>query len=202
MTTRTVTLSGSIAGKSFSGTFRRDGAGETNVSATLPAGKAGTLSARVDVDTGTVTLSPGHGLASGTYDVFWSGVTPGSRRGMAGVITGDSLALDAGTGDNLPVLTTAVVVAAQVILDFDSDNASLLMAVVGQQRRASVQFQQNDGTPILSLDLGRAGVDGEPYLWASAGAVANPFGAAISKIAASNGSSVGTNTLTVGVLRS
>lgn len=201
-TTRTVTLSGSVAGKSFSGTFRRDGVGETNGTEDLVAGTAGTLTTRTDSDTGAVTLTAGHGLTSGTYDIFWGGATPGMRHGMTGVITSNSLALDVGTGDNLPVATTAVVVCKQVILDFDSDYAALALAVVSQQRRAGVQFQQTDGTPILSLDLGKHGVDGEPFVWASDTYVANPFGAAISKIALSNGSTGGVNTVAVGVLRS
>lgn len=202
MTTRTVTLSGSIAGKSFAGRFRRDGDGESNVETNpaLAAGSAGVLSARTDNDTGTVTLTAGHGQTSGTFDVFWGGATPGCRRGMTGTVTVNALALDVGTGDSLPIATTAVTVCKQTILDLDSDNASIILAVASQQRRASVQFQQTDGTPILSLDLGRVN-DAEPFVWASGGNVANPFGAAIGKVAVSNGSSQGTNVVTIGVLR-
>lgn len=202
MTQRTISLSGDVAGKRFEGKIRRTGSTETNAQATLAAGVPGTLTTRTDNDTGAVTLSAGHGQSNGTYDVFWSGATPGCRRGMTGVITVNSLALDGGAGDNLPPAATAVVICKQTVVDFDSDGATIILAVVGQTRRASVQFQQDDGTPILSLDLGRDGTDGEPFLWASNQNVATPFGAAISKVALSNGGTGGANIVTIGVLRS
>jgi hypothetical protein len=198
-TTRTFTLAGSLGGLTFSnGTVRRTGATETNATATLAAGSAGTLTTRTDDNTGEVTLSAGHGQTSGTYDVFWSG---GCRRGMTGTVTVNALALDLGAGDVLPADETAVVVDKQEVLDFDSLNTSIVLAAVSQQRRASVEFQEEAGTAILSLDLGRAGVDGEPFLWADDTHVANPFGAVISKIAVSNGSSGGTNLIQIAVLR-
>lgn len=202
MTTRTITSSGSVAGKAIGGNVRRTGATETNGEITLAAGSAGTLTTRTDNDTGTVTLTTGHGQTSGTFDVFWGGATPGCRRGMTGTVTVNALALDVGTGDSLPLAATAVVVDKQEIVDFDSTAATIVLAGVGQTRRASVQFQQADGTPVKSLDLGRDGTDGEPYVWASNTDVSTPFGADLGKIAVSNGSSAGTNTIVIGVLRS
>lgn len=199
MTTRNITQSGSIAGKSISGTLRRTGSTETNGEVTLAAGSAGTLTTRTDDDTGTVTLTAGHGQTSGTFDVFWA---DGVRRGMTGTVTVDSLALDLGAGDVLPVATTAVVVDKQEIIDFDSDAASIVLAGVGQTRRASVQFQEDAGTPVLSLDLGRANETvSEPWFWAADTDVATPFGANLSKVAVSNGSSAGANVIIIGVLR-
>lgn len=202
MTQRTFTVRGDIGGKSFAGNVRRTGASETNAETPTPlaAGSAGTLTARVDTDTGTVTLAAGHGQTSGTFDVFWSS---GIRRGMTGTVTVNDVALDGGAGDNLPVLTTAVVVDKQEVLDFDSEQSTIILAAVSQTRRASVEFQTDAGAAILSLDLGRYDETAqEPWLWASAGSVANPFASDISKIAVSNGSSVGTNTVTAAVLRS
>ena len=203
MTTRTINLSGSAAGKSFSGPIRRDGTGETNVEATLAAGTAGTLTTRTDNTTGTVTLPAGHGLTNGTYDVYWTVAPAGVHRGMTAVITSNSMALTLGAGDNLPAAASPVVVCKQTILDFDSDNASLAMVVIMQQGRASVQFQQTGGTAIKSLDLGKVnGGDGEPYVWSVGTDVANPFGSAISQIAVSNGLASGTNKITVAAMRS
>ena len=204
MSTRTATVSGSLAGKTFSGKVQRAGATETNGEAVgLAAGVAAQLTTRTDNNNGTLTLPAGHGLTSGTFDVFWTAAAggPGVQRGFTGTVTVNSLALVTGAGDNLPANLSDVVVCKQTIIDFDSDNASVVLAMVSQQRRASVQFQQDDGTPIKSLDLGRYGVDGEPWVWASQTDVSNPFGATISKVAVSNGSSAGTNTITIGVLR-
>jgi hypothetical protein len=121
---------------------------------------------------------------------------------MTAVITTNSMALTLGAGDNLPPAASAVVVCKQTLLDFDSDNASLVMVVVAQQGRASVQFQQTAGTAIKSLDLGKHNQgDGEPYLWAVDTDVANPFGAAISQVVVSNGLADSTNKITIGALR-
>jgi hypothetical protein len=205
MTVRTISFSGSIAGVTFRGSHARDVVGETNGQpTTLAAGSAGVLSTRTDDNTGEVTLTAGHGQTSGTYDVFWDG---GCRRGMTGTVTVNALALDGGAGDNLPVATSAVVVDKQETIDFDSESSTLMLVAVAQTRRASVQFQQEDGTPILSLDLGRnsaslTGASAEGFVWASDTAVTNPFGADIGKVVVSNGSSAGTNTITVGAGRS
>lgn len=203
-TQRNLSITGNLAGKSFAGVLRRGGATEENAETTLAAGSAGTLTTRTDNDTGEVTLTAGHGQVTGTYDVFWNGATPGSRRGMAGTVTVNALALDGGTGDNLPIATTAVVVDEQAVLDFDSDNATITLAVVSCQRRCGVQFQEAAGTPIKSLDLGKDAdaADNEPWFWASSGDVSTPFGAAIGKVVVANGDSTGTNKITIGVLRS
>lgn len=202
--TRSLTLSGSLAGQRLAGSVKRDGSGETNAQVTLPAGVAASLTTRTDNDTGAITLPAGHGLTSGTFDVFWDAAAggPGVHRGMTGTVTVNALAIDAGAGDNLPPLNSAVVVSKQVVEDLDSTAATIVLAAVAQQRRASVQFQQSDGTPVKSLDLGRYGYDAEPWLWASQTDVSTPFGADVGKVALSNGSSAGSNVVTIGLLRS
>lgn len=206
--TRTFTgPTGSMAGKTFTGAIRRAVVGETNGEITLAAGSVGVLTTRTDNDTGVITLTAGHGQTSGVFDVYWGGATPGCHRGMTAVITVNSMTIDGGTGDNLPLAATDVIVDKQEIIDFDSDNASLALVTVSQQRRASVQFQETAGTPIKSLDLGKdptaqLASPGEGWDWAINTDVPNPFGAVISKIAVSNGSIAGTNTITVAAGRS
>jgi hypothetical protein len=65
----------------------------------LPAASAGSLTTRTDDDTGEITLETGHGLSSGTYDVYWDG---GVQYGVTATIAGDAMSIDAGSGDNLP----------------------------------------------------------------------------------------------------
>lgn len=73
---------------------------------TLAPAKTGVLSVRTDDDTGTVTMTTGHGfVTSDLVDIYWDG---GSRRGMTATVTGDSVVLDGGSGDNLPIATTAL----------------------------------------------------------------------------------------------
>jgi hypothetical protein len=203
MTQRVYTVSGSLAGKSFSGTVKRDGVSETNAetSPALAAGSAATLTTRTSDTVGVITMTTGHGQTDGTFDIYWSGATPGCRRGVTATFAVNAMSISLGTGDNLPADESAVVVDKQEILDFDSLHTSIVLALVSQQRRASVEFQEDAGTPILALDLGRYGYDAEPWAWAADTSVTNPFTAAISKVAVSNGSSGGTNTIVIGVLR-
>ena len=199
-TTRSFRVTGSVGGKDFAGTVTRSGESETTFESVtpLPAAKPGELTTRTDADTGTITLEAGHGLTSGDFNIFWDA---GIRRKVAATITVNAMAIDGGAGDDLPALNSDVVVSKVVIEDFDSLDTTIVMAMVGQQRRASVEFQQADGTPIKSLDLGRSG-DGEPWYWASDQDVATPFSDPIGQIAVSNGSSAGTNTIKAAVLRS
>jgi hypothetical protein len=198
MSLRTVTISSQIAGITITGTSRRgsttDG-GEENKQALLAAGSAGTLSTRTDDDTGTVTLSAGHGQATGVYDVYWSN---GIRRSMAGTVTSNSLALDGGVGDNLPAQDTAVVVDEQQVLDLDYTAAEILLAVFGASRRGSVEFQESDESPILSLEVGRDNA-GEAWAWRSTIDGATPFTADVGRVVVSNGSSAGTNQIKIGL---
>lgn len=71
---------------------------------------AGTLTTRTDNDTGVITTTLAHGLSASDFvDVMWSG---GTRRRMdITAVTSTTITVDLGTGDNLPVLTTAVTVS-------------------------------------------------------------------------------------------
>lgn len=103
----------------LSATINRSGAGVNNLLQTITveadsagssqrsvdAATAGTLTTRTDADTGVITLSGGHGLSSGTGDVFWNDTTTGikgSRRGMTWTVSVNALTVDGGAGDDLP----------------------------------------------------------------------------------------------------
>jgi len=77
---------------------------------------SGTLSRRIDDDTGGVVLpnvaaidgqSIGHGITvAHTVSVWWSG---GERHSMTvSAVSGTAVSIDGGAGDNLPTLGTAV----------------------------------------------------------------------------------------------
>ena len=197
---RSFALSGALAGKSMSGTIRRTGTGETNAESTLNAAVASTLSTRTDNTNGTLTLPSGHGLVTGTFDLYF---TNGIRRTVSGTVTANSMAITLGTGDNLPAANATVNVSVPVTVDFDSTGSTIILAAVAQQRRASITFQTVAPAAIFSLDLGRVDeTTAEPWLWASGGNVASPFTSDVAQLQLSNGSSVGTNVVTIGVLRS
>lgn len=106
----------SVGGKSFSGTNVLSGETALVSEESIPAAKSGSLTTRTDNDTGTATMSSGHGITTGAVvDVYWSG---GSRRGMTvGTVATNSVPLDGGSGDNLPAQDTAVTVMVPVQFD-------------------------------------------------------------------------------------
>lgn len=166
----------------------------------LPPGTAGTLTTRTDNNTGVATIAGGHGLTSGDkVDVFWSG---GFRYGMDATVATDDITIDGGVGDNLPVLTTALVVTKQVPINtsIDGDNIQVIgvaleSASVGSTGKGHLDFQDDTDTTVLAMSL----VADAPLVWNVAGGQANPFaGAPIVSCQASNGSS--TESLTLKIL--
>lgn len=193
-----LTLNATIGGKGISGIILVEGNGEPSYEATLPAGKAGTLTTRTDNDTGVATLSTGHGIIStDVVDVFWDG---GIRRGMVATVAVNAVTIDGGAGDNLPALTTALVVCKQTVLDVDITGPTILACLASAQRRASIAIQKNDATVIANLYPGKSGNDGEPALvYAINQGMTNPFAAAdVGKVVVSNGSEDGTCLVKIG----
>lgn len=193
-------ISASIGGKTISGTLTRTEATDVSSQVTVSAAKAGTLSTRTDNDTGTLTLASGHGITNAqVIDIYWSG---GIQRGcVVGTVSGTSVPFDSGAGDNLPIATTAITACVQVVVDTDVAAATIEMAAASATRKGSVQFQQSNGTAILSLGLGVAsGTAGEAWSWASGVGVSTPFGADVGKVAISNGDSSNSNIISFGLV--
>jgi hypothetical protein len=188
-----------IGGLAIAGTVVRADDGELREELNLAAGKAGTLSARTDNDTGTATLASGHGITTGaTVDVYFAG---GLRRGMTvGTVAGTSVPIDLGTGDNLPALNDPIVLCVPTTVTLAFIAANVVMAVVQAAFRSSVQFQQTAGTVVKAIDLGRSGNNGEIWDWASLTDTTTPFTADVGKLVISNGDGTRSNTVKVGVV--
>lgn len=168
----------------------------------LAAAKAGTLTARTDNDTGSVTAA-GHGIIAGDLvSVFWAG---GSRRSMvAGTIAGDVVPLDGGLGDNLPVLSTAVTIMKEVAYEirFDGDDLVALVAqAVGIPATGIVGahfiLTADDNVEDLAIVLTAAG--SWQYLWTTDDNVTNPLATdTITKVRMAHGVSSASLTMRIG----
>lgn len=201
--TLSVSMSASIAGLSMSGSLQRTGSGALGGDLSLAAGNAGSITTRTDNDTAVITAtSSDHDIVStDVVDVYWgSGSTAGIRRGMVATVSGTAISVDGGAGDNLPALTTAVVVDKQQTLNIDFTAAEAILAAASAQYRASVAWQEGDGTAVLNLDLCKSGTDGEVWSWANYTNVSTPFGANVGKVVMSNGNSSNANAVNLGVL--
>lgn len=134
-----------VGDESATDTVSATGASMERTTLTVPAATAGTLTTRTDANTGVITLPGGHGLTSGTFDVFWSG---GSRRGMTCTITVNAMAIDGGSGTDLPATTTAMGVMKPVsqAVELNGDNA-VAVAVYGA-RGGYVAYLDAEGADI------------------------------------------------------
>lgn len=126
---------------------------------TLPVGKAGTLTARTDANTGSATLGSGHGITDGMIvDIRWAA---GVRYGMTvGTVASLVVPVDGGAGDDLPATSTALVLTEQVSINtpIDGDNAKLAALVahyddVASTAKAHVNLVDSGAASIYARTL-------------------------------------------------
>jgi hypothetical protein len=141
-------------------------AGELAAPASVPAAVSGTLTTRTDNDTGTLTMSTGHGITTGQrVDFYWTG---GTRYGVTvGTVSGNSVPFDLGAGDNLPIATTAITVGKPVQTAFDLTGDDLTALFAGGNGAARAYFVFADAESDLYAILLAA--NGPPFAWPASG---------------------------------
>lgn len=180
-----VTFSAVMAGTTIQATLLRTADGSLGRDPTLPVGSAGTLTTRTDNDTGEATLSAGHGLAQNDkVDVYWTG---GLRYGMTvGVVSGNVVPIDGGSGDNLPAESTALVVTKQVEVEAEFEGDALQLAAMSSSTRCHVVFIDDLDAQCLAIEI----VAGCFWSWIADTGVTNPLaGKSLAKLLVSNGQS-------------
>ena len=183
--------------------IQRTNSGTIALEDTLNTAKAGTLSARTDNNTGTLTLGSGHGITDGQIiDVYWSGGV--QRTVTVGTVSGTSVPIDGGIGDNLPIATTAITACVQkaINLAIDGDNADIVAVILETNDKslrtaANVQFLDSAADVIAEIDL----VANVPQVWDIEGGSSNPFtGDPITNLKASQANSTTTETYTIKIV--
>jgi len=192
-----VSVSGS--GISMQSAIVRTGSAPIGLYETLPAAKTGTLSTRTNDTSGTLTLESGHGITTAAViDLYWDG---GSRYGVTvGTVSGTSVPISGGAGDNLPIATTAVTATTRTTANIyiDGDNVKLIAFEMQTNDRSlrtagRITFFDVDDNAIEQLDL----VANVPQVYDFEGGATNILtGAPITYIATSTaGSSTAENYL-------
>lgn len=181
----------------------RTNSGAISLEDTLSAAKTGTLTTRTDNNTGTLTMTAGHGLTDGQIvDIYWTG---GVQRSVTvGTVATNSVPIDGGIGDNLPIATTSVTVVVQksINLAIDGDNTKILAIVLETTTKSlatagNVQFLDSGSAVIAEIDL----VTNAPQVWDIEGGSANPFtGNPITALKASQANSTTTETYTLKIV--
>lgn len=191
----------SAGGISIQSSKKRTADGQIGVQATLPVGSAGTLSTRIDDNTGILTVGSGHGITDAdTVDVYWSG---GRRYGVdVTATTATTISIDLGAGDNLPAQSTPIVVTKQVQINIaiDGDELEILGLQLFYASESSTAvghatFKDSGAAVIKEHDL-NANV---AVVYDITGGATNVFtGNPITAVYASNGSSSEVATLKIG----
>lgn len=184
-------------------TYVSDGSVTTNAavpfSQSVAAAKTGQLTTRTDADTGTLTMSGGHGITTGArLDIYWSG---GSRYGVTvGTVSVNSVPFDGGAGDDLPANLTAVtamVPTAQTVT-VTGDNVKVIrVRNPGRNNPATFAFTQGDDTAIVAYRPAVATASNPTAAgWASTDGSDNPVaGVTVGKVYLSHGDSTQSLTL-------
>ena len=190
----TVNKSTTIGGLAFSGIQSIEEEGELSLETTPAACASGTLTTRTDNDTGVATVATGHGITtSDVVDVVWTG---GKRVGCTvTATTSTTISIDAGSGDNLPVTTTALTVAKCTNLSAVLTGTNLVAIAISCQKACIVRLRGST-TDHLTVELAANGV----YIW-STGNGDNPVtGDSIDTCRVSNKDSSNANRIRAGFL--
>lgn len=185
-------------GLTISSTSTVSGSATATAEETLAVGKSGTLSTRTDANTGVATLGASHGITtSHTVNVFWDG---GMRYGMTVTATdATTVTIDGGTGDDLPVVTTAIVVAPQVEVTISVLTSMVAIGIMGRVTPGStgighIAFYTAADALVCEFDL-----TGNEMIYQTSSVT--DFDAEVAYALASNGSSSVEMTLQIGVVQ-
>ncbi len=199
----TVSESTTLDGVTTPHTTYIDGDSVDKKNPTVAAAKSGTLSTRTDNDTGELTMSGGHGISTGdVIDVYWSG---GSRVNMTvGTVAVNAVPIDGGSGDNLPVATTAITAMVRHEENFTVVGNDVVGILLSSSVPATVTFAESDGTTVVGTPIRLTADDASTprynYVW-HADKGTNPLaGGSVGTILLSHGSTSSVTSINTAVL--
>lgn len=198
----TISESASLLGLNFPSRSTVSDDGAIMKAITVAAAKTGTLTTRTDDNTGTLTMAGGHGITTGArLDLYWTG---GSRRGITvGTVSGNSVPIDLGSGDNLPIATTAITAMVPTEEDFvvTGDNVSAIACYSDQA--GQIVFCESDDTEVKAYSVGGAVGTAQSVFWTEDRDPVNPLASgAITKVYFSHGTSTASAAMRAAVLNS
>lgn len=173
-----------------------DGDGLLSVSKNAAAAKEGTLTTRTDNDTGTLTMSTGHGITtSAKVDIYWDG---GNRYNVTvGTVSGNSVPIDLGSGDNLPVADTTIYVRVLEVENFVVEGDDIQVMAFTSLYEGRITLRDASSAVLFSEYLSA----GETYYWYAASGVTNPVaGDSVAEVAFSHSNTEGTCAMKVALL--
>ncbi len=207
MPTGQLTTSVAIANSTFNATITKTADSHEAYEVNLPIGTAEASYSQTTAIECVVTLTGGHGLSSGVYDVYWteSGVKK-IAVGCTGALSTNDMTLNAAESqDNFPAADPGdMVICEQVIINttIDGDQVQMygispVFANAAETSDCSVDFHDVSSNQITTLRI----TANQPSTWWDGGGPANPMtGAPITHCHASNQSTAQAATIKILVL--
>ena len=197
----TYSVNANIGGIQVNDQIVREGDHPNPYEPSLHVASSGTITNRTNNILTDVTLLANHGLTNGTYDCFF---TTGVRYGLTGAITGNTMTLSSGAGDDFPANTTACEVSKVTAINTQIDGDEIEIIAINlknangtKTKVGHVKFMDGTNATIAQIDL----VENTPQVWDIAGGAANPFtGAPITHAEAAMNDTTNTATLQIASL--
>jgi hypothetical protein len=192
MSTATVSNTVTALGKTFTSGRTTTADGGVIKDPTLAAAKTGGLTTRTDANTGTLTMTAGHGITTGQrLDVYWDG---GARYGMTvGTVSTNSVPIDGGGGDDLPAAATAITAMVPQLETFSAETAALRGLFVGAPVPAYVVILDAADAVLKAVYVDGAA---DAYQWDVGSDAANPLSDDAATAYFSHGSSTASRQVT------
>lgn len=173
----------SLDGKSYTQNLSLTAQGSVQKKPTRTAAKTGTLSTRTNATDGTLTMTAGHGFTDAVkIDLYWANAdgTRGVRRNVTvGTVATNSVPISGGTGDDLPIATTAITAMIPVAYDFRFDGDELVALMASCPAPSVIVLTGDDDVEDYAIALPYGGMS---FVWHNRSGVANPVaGDAITK---------------------
>ncbi|WP_020467848.1 hypothetical protein [Zavarzinella formosa] len=190
-----ITVDASFGGKTVRQSKTINADGGIVIDPTLAAAKTGSLTTRTDADTGVATMEAGHGIAStNRVDLYWNG---GKRIGMTATVAANAVTLDGGTGDNLPVVGTAVSAMVPQLETLEVADPSRIKGIAATcSARATVVLRDDAPAVVLQADV----TDTADYIWDGTGSNTAESADNLADVYLSHGDSTGSRQVSLVVM--
>lgn len=191
-----------LGGKNFTENLTVNDTNAVMAEALVPVAQPGVLASASTTAAGNITASnTAHGVITAQRaDVFWNvGGVPGSRRGVTvGTVSGVTIPISGGAGDNLPATASGVVVATPVSAKLPAVSASVSGIVAGTPQGQQSVFAITDATPteLLGMPIPLGGT----YQWHLYNGALVPFSGTATQVFMSHANTATPQLLTVGIL--
>lgn len=187
-----------IGGKSFGLQQTLNNDLQIVVEKSIAAAKAGTLTVRTNNTDGTLTMAAGHGFTTGVkIDLYWSG---GSRRNVTvGTVATNSVPISGGSGDNLPIATTAITAMQPTVFPAVATGDNITGLVLYCEAKSTVIYADASHAELYA----RVQALAIPWDWFSGNGDTNPLaGDSLAELRVTHGDSSAAKTFRSGILHS